>query len=226
MYCVSQCLKAALKFRGRPLPRVGGTAAICQRPWRGQPRQATRKGEQADGQSPVLHSPCRRTAAPESPKNPVETQTIQLFAQIHYQMCHSQCFLHLWALKAFEYPWNLSHKQLQWPRDLLLSSYLQHQPGQSSVFNYFFINCFHMLVCSLCHFFHWLLVFDSIWTAKRSFFQALLRNQQAAEGCCALLQPLGLPAAQCSRSFSSPFPAWGCLSLCVCVCVWFGFFSF
>jgi len=38
--------------------------------------------------------------------------------------------------------------------------------GISSVLNYFFINCFHMLVCSLCHFFHWLLVFDSIWTAK------------------------------------------------------------
>lgn len=93
------------------------------------------------------------------------------------------------------------------------------------VFNYFFINCFHMLVCSLCHFFHWLLVFDSIWTAKRSFsslFCEISGLRRAAERCCSLWVSRQPNAAEPLAPPSQP----GIVCLCVCVCVWFGFFSF
>lgn len=95
---------------------------------------------------------------------------------------------------------------------------LQHRPGQNSAFNYSFANCFHVLVCSLCHSFHLLLVFDSIWTAKRSFAPSFAKSAGCGgmrDHCCSRC----IQTAQCSRGFSSPFPAW-VFAFFVCV----GFF--
>lgn len=97
--------------------------------------------------------------------------------------------------------------------ELVLTS--RHQPGQSSAFHYFFVSRFPMLVCSLCHSFHWLLVLGSIWTAKWSFAPSFAKSA----GCGGMRDRYcsrWIQTAQCSRGFSSPFPAWVFFFLCLC----------